>query len=115
MKRYFLISVVGLVVVVMGFSIVAATGIDNDRDAGEIENIAPGAISVTDQQARDLVLEAYPGTTVKEVDLDTLTDGSPVYDVGLDSGEEIMVSARTGKILGTEVDDGDDAGGDDDD
>jgi uncharacterized membrane protein YkoI len=57
-------------------------------------------------QSRDLVLEAY---------LDTLTDGSLVYDVGLNSGEEIIVSARTGNILGTEVDDGDDAGGNDDD
>ena len=105
---------VGLIIGVAGLGIVSATGALDD-DVGEIEDIPAGAISVTDQEARDLVLDAYPGTTVTEVDLDTESAGKYVYDVELDNGQEIMVDARTGEILGAEVDDDDGDDEDDDD
>lgn len=115
-NRTFLLGLlVGIALAVAGMGIAAASGLTDDGDVGEIESIERGAISVTDIEARDAVLEAYPGTAVDEVDLDTQSDGSLVYDVSLDNGKEIMVDARTGDILGEEADDDDDDGGDDDD
>ena len=115
-NRAFLFGLlVGLVLAVAGMGIVTASGVTDDDDVGEIESIDRGALSVTDIEARDAVLEAYPGTSVQEVDLDTQSDGSLVYDVSLDNGKEIMVDARTGEILGEEADDADDAGGDNED
>jgi uncharacterized membrane protein YkoI len=96
-----------------GLGVVVATGGVDTSDAGEIENIAPGALSVTDEQARAAVLAAYPGVTIGEVDLDTQNDGSLVYDVDISSGEEIMVDARTGTVLGAEADDADQSGEED--
>jgi hypothetical protein len=104
---------VGVLLAGAGLGIVVATG-GVDDDAGEIENIAPGALSVTDEEARTAVLEVYPGETIGEVDLDTQSDGSLVYDVDISSGEEIMVDARTGEVLGAEVDDADGDQDDDD-
>ncbi len=114
-KRYGLFIaglIVGMALIGVGLGVVAATG-GLDDDAGEIENIAPGALGITDEEARAAVLEAYPGTTIGSVDLDTQSDGSLVYDVAISSGEEIMVDARTGQVLGAEADD-DDSGADDD-
>jgi hypothetical protein len=108
-KRYWQLlagMMAGVLLAGAGLGLVVATnGLDNE--AGEIENIAPGALSVTDEEARAAVLEAYPGVTIGEVDLDTQDDGSLVYDVDIDSGQEIMVDARTGEVLGAEVDDAD--------
>ncbi|MCI0712873.1 MAG: PepSY domain-containing protein [Chloroflexi bacterium] len=114
-NRTFILGIIaGIALAVAGMGIVAASGAGDD-DAGEIESIERGALNVTDIEARDAVLEAYPGTTVEEVDLDTQSDGSLVYDVSLDNGKEIMVDARTGAVLGEEADDADDSGGDDED
>lgn len=114
-KRYWQLLAglaVGILLGGAGLGVVAATG-KLDDDSGEIENIAPGALSLTDEEARAAVLEAYPGVTIGEVDLDTQPDGSLVYDVGISSGEEIMVDARTGQVLGAEADDADDGADDD--
>lgn len=116
-RRFFFGLIAGLILATAGLGAVAATGVaDSTIDAddyGELESIAPGAISITDTEAREAVLDAYPGTSVEEVDVDTQDDGTLVYDVSLDSGEEIMVDARTGEILGAEVDDADEDGDDD--
>lgn len=107
--------VLGALLVGGGIGIVAATGGFDGGEAGEIENIAPGALSVTDEEARAAVLDAYPGATIGEVDLDTQPDGSLVYDVDINGGPEIMVDARTGEVLGPEADDADgDNDGEDD-
>ena len=105
---------VGVLLAGAGLGVVVATTGDSG-EAGEIEDIAPGALSVTDEEARAAVLEAYPGVTIGDVDLDTQDDGSLVYDVDISSGEEIMVDARTGEVLGAEVDDDDGDGDEDDD
>lgn len=112
-RTFILGLIVGIALAVAGMGIVAASGVADDGDVGEIESIDRGAISVTDIEARDAVLEAYPGTQVEEVDLDTQSDGTLVYDVSLDNGKEIMVHARTGDILGEEADDADNSGDDD--
>lgn len=107
LDRKFLAGVlVGIVVVVAGVGITAAGG-GLDDDIGEIESIAPGALNITDTQARAAVQEAYPEASIEEVDLDTQSDGSLVYDVSLDNGKEIMVDAKTGDVLGEEADDSD--------
>jgi uncharacterized membrane protein YkoI len=100
-----------LLAAIGGGAAIAADRVREHQSGGEIENIAPGAISVTDQQARDTVQAAYPDATIQEVDLDGEGAGDLVYDVGLDTGEEIMVSARTGQILGVETDDADKSSG----
>jgi len=102
----------GLLAAISGTIVYAADRSKDNETGGEIENIAPGAINVTDQQARDIVQAAYPNATIQSVDLDG--EGDIVYDVALDSGEEIMVSARSGAILGAETDDADEPGSDDD-
>lgn len=109
-KRYWQVLaglMIGLILTGVGLGVVMATGAVETGEAGEIENIAPGALSVTDEEARAAVLEAYPGEIIGEVDLDTQPDGSLVYDVDISSGQEIMVDARTGVVLGAEVDDAD--------
>jgi len=111
-RRFLVGFVAGLLIAVAGFGIVAATG-PTDDESGEIEDIAPGALNITDQEARDLVQDEYPNAEIVTVDLDGET-GDLIYDVDLDSGEEIMVDARTGELLGPEQDDADDEGGDDD-
>ncbi len=115
-KRMFIGIVVALVLLaaIGGGVAVAADKVRNIQSGGEIENIAPGAINVTDQQARDTVQAAYPNATIQEIDLDGEGEGDLVYDVGLDTGEEIMVSAHTGEILGAETDDADKSGGEGD-
>jgi hypothetical protein len=64
-KRYWQLlagMMAGVLLAGAGLGLVVATnGLDNE--AGEIENIAPGALSVTDEEARAAVLEAYPGVT----------------------------------------------------
>jgi hypothetical protein len=114
-KRYWQLIVglmVGALLAGAGLGVVVATG-GIDGDAGEIEDIAPGALSVTDEEARAAVLEAYPDATLGEVDLDTQSDGSLVYDVDINGDQEIMVDARTGEVLGVEADDADDGQDDD--
>ena len=115
-RRMMIGIVLGLVLLAAlgGGAAVAADTLRDSQSGGEIENIAPGAINVTDQQARDTVQAVYPDATIQEVDLDGEGEGDLVYDVGLDTGEEIMVSARTGEILGVETDDADSSNGDDD-
>jgi hypothetical protein len=51
---------VGIILIGAGLGMVAATG-GLDDDSGEIENIAPGALSVTDEEARAAV-RIYPAT-----------------------------------------------------
>lgn len=111
-RRFLVGFVAGLLIAVAGFGIVAATG-PTDNESGEIEDIAPGALNITDQEARDLVQGEYPDAEIVNVDLDGET-GDLIYDVELGTGEEIMVDARTGEVLGVEKDDADDSGEDDD-
>lgn len=113
--RNFIVGLLlGVVIAAAGIGIVTASGITDDDASGEIEDIAPGALNVTDSQAREVVLGDYPNTTIEEVDLDSQADGTLVYDVSLDNGKEIMVDARTGKLLGEEADDADNGSDDDD-
>lgn len=93
---------------------VAADKIRDNQSGGEIENIASGAINVTDQQARDTVQAAYPNAAIEFVDLDGEGGGDIMYDVALNSGDEIMVNARTGELVGSETDDADQSGNEDD-
>jgi len=66
----------------------------------------PPQATITAEEAKAAALEAYPGTTVVQVELDD-EGGAPVYEVELDSGLGVKVDAGNGAILGTEQEDAD--------
>ena len=107
---------VGLLIGAVGFGgIATATGrLQTSNTSGEVENIAPSALNITDTQARDAVTAAYPDATIQSLDLDA-ESGTLVYDAELDNGTEVMVDAATGDVLGVEQDDDDPNGDEDDD
>lgn len=115
-KKFLLGLMVGLLIAstVMGGVVTATGAMQGDGANGEIENIEPGMLNITDTQAREAVMQAYPDATITEVELDA-ESGTIVYDVGIDDGSEIMVDAATGEVLGVEEDDADPDGEDDDD
>ena len=115
-KKFLLGLMVGLLIAstVMGGVVTATGAMQGDGSNGEIENIEPGMLNITDTQAREAVMQAYPDATITEVELDA-ESGTIVYDVGIDDGSEIMVDAATGEVLGVEEDDADPDGEDDDD
>jgi uncharacterized membrane protein YkoI len=63
--------------------------------------IAEGAVTITDQHARDTALAANSGASVQTVELLVQRDGSVVYGVVLDKGNEVFVNAKTGEIIST--------------
>lgn len=61
--------------------------------------------TITPEQAKDAALAANPGTAVVNVDLDN-DGGTPVYEVELDSGQDVLVDANSGAILDTKQGEG---------
>jgi uncharacterized membrane protein YkoI len=57
--------------------------------------------AITADEAKAAALEAYPGTTAIEVELEK-EHGALVYEVGLDNGMEVLVDADSGAVLGPE-------------
>jgi len=114
LSKRMLIGIVVALVLLAAVGGGAALAVDKVRDdnqtGGEIENLAPGALNVTDLQARSAVQAAYPDATIESVDLDGENGGDLMYDLALGTGEEIQVNARTGEILGPETDDADHSG-----
>ena len=111
--------VLGLVVA-LGVGLAAAVrrdhwghhGFDDNRDHREVysysyggmaEQIAEGAVTITDQQARDTAQAANSGASVQGVEILVQRDGSVVYGVVLDKGSEVFVNAKTGEIISTEL------------
>lgn len=70
--------------------------------------------AITPDEAKAAALEAYPGTSAVEVELER-EHGTLVYEVGLDNGLEVMVDANTGAVLGPEQEGADGAADDADD
>jgi len=68
----------------------------------------PPQATITPEEAKAAVLEAYPGTTVVEVELER-EHGTLVYEVGLDNGLEVLVDAGDGIVVGPEQETADDA------
>ena len=64
--------------------------------------------TITPEQAKAAALEANPGATVVEVELDN-ENGALVYEVELDNDLEVKVDAGNGAILSTEQEDADEA------
>lgn len=83
---------------------------DRDDDATEVRTEARPAAEVSAADAIASALKHTPGTAVA-ADLDD--DGSDVWEVGVVKGDgtgyDVKVSASTGKVLGAERDDDDDA------
>jgi uncharacterized membrane protein YkoI len=67
--------------------------------------------TITADEAKAAVLEAYPGTTATEVELEK-EHGVLVYEVELNNGLEILVDADTGAVLGPEQEGADGAADD---
>jgi hypothetical protein len=74
----------------------------------------PQGATITPEQAKAAALEANPGATVVETELES-ENGVLVYEVELDNGLEVIVDASDGTILGTEQEDADGAVDDADD
>jgi len=68
----------------------------------------PPQATITAEEAKAAALEAYPGTTVVQVELER-EHGTLVYEVGLDDGLEVLVDAGDGTVLGPEQEAADDA------
>ena len=117
-QTWLIAGLVLVLVVTLGVGIVAALRhdrwehhrFDGDRDHREVYSytydgmagpIAEGAVTITDQQARDTALAANSGTSVQAVELLVQRDGSVVYGVVLDKGNEVFVNAKTGEIIST--------------
>jgi len=57
--------------------------------------------AITAGEAKAAVLDAYPGTSAVEVELES-ENGAPVYEVELNNRLEVAVDADTGAVLGPE-------------
>jgi uncharacterized membrane protein YkoI len=102
-------GVVAEAFVASGLPVVSAAPVlqDDDDDEGEDESpIPPNGVRLTPAQARAAAEAAFPGRTVREVELER-ENGRLFYEVELDNGLEVMVDPNTGAILGTEQDDDD--------
>ena len=62
-----------------------------------------GLTSVTPEQAKAVALDAYPGTTVIEVELDN-ENGAVVYGIELSNGMDVKVDAGNLEILHVDMD-----------
>jgi hypothetical protein len=119
-RTWLIAGIVLVLVVVLGGGIAAAIGrdhwgrhgFDGGRDrresysypsAGRTDQVAEGAVAITDQQARDAALAANSGAAVQAVEILVAQDGSVVYGVVLDKGSEVFVNAKTGEIISTEL------------
>jgi len=78
------------------------------------QSSTPPQATIALEEAKAAALEAYPGNTVVEVELER-ERGTLVYEVGLDNGLEVLVDASDGTVLGPEQGDDDMAGDDVDD
>ena len=81
---------------------------DEESEMEDEESIAPGNVSLSEQEAVDIATAEADGT-VDEVELES-EDGTPVYEVelvGANSAEtEIAVHADDGTVLEIETEDG---------
>lgn len=75
---------------------------------------APPQGVIMPEEAKAAALAANPGTTAIEVELEN-ENGALVYEVELDNGQEVMVDASDGTVLGSEQEDADESVGDTDD
>ena len=66
--------------------------------------------AITADEAKAAVLDAYPGTSAVEVELER-ENGALVYEVELNNGLEVAVDADTGTVLGPEQEGADDTDG----
>ncbi len=84
------------------------SGDEDDDDGDEVDDadVTPDQAGITAEDARAAAEASNPGTKAREVELEN-ENGTPVYEVELDNGLEVIVDATTGKILGTERDDED--------
>jgi len=84
------------------------SGDEDDDDGNEADDadVTPDQAGITAEEARAAAEASNPGTKAREVELEN-ENGTPVYEVELDNGLEVIVDATTGKILGTERDDED--------
>ena len=73
-----------------------------DSDATGSEGAAPADTGITAEEARAIVAAAYPGTSVKEIELEQ--DGT--FEAELSNGAEVRVDAITGSLLSLETEDG---------
>lgn len=82
--------------------------------AGPIASLAQGdpAAKLTEDEAAQAAIGAYPGTTSTSVELEE-EDGRSVYEVTLSNGYEVDVDGNSGAILETEASDDDGASDDD--
>jgi hypothetical protein len=113
-RKFLLGALAGSLVTIIVFAGIAVAGASaiNTFEEQEIENIPLGGISVTDEEARNIVLEANPGATVRDVELES-KNGVIAYEIKLSNGAEIGVDAATGAILGAEQADDDNSENDD--
>jgi hypothetical protein len=119
-RTWLLAAIVLVLVVALGGGIFAALRrdhwdhhrFDGGRDRREVysyaydgrpNQIAEGAVAITDQQAKDTALAANSGASVQTVQLLVTQDGTVVYGVVLDNGSEVFVNAKTGEIISTEL------------
>jgi len=70
--------------------------------------------AITVDEAKAAALEAHPGTSVVEVELER-GNSRLIYEVGLDNGLEVEVDANTGAVLGPEQEEADGSTDDADD
>ncbi len=84
------------------------------QQVGQDENQVVGQPAITQAQAEQIAREAYPGTTVAEVELENEEDfqNQLIYEVELSNGLELAIDATSGTILGTEREDAEDGPGD---
>jgi hypothetical protein len=119
-RTWLIAGILLVLIVVLAGGIAAAIGrdhwgrhgFDGDRDHresygyaydGRAEQIAEGAVAVTDQQARDTALATNSDASVQTVEILVAQDGTVVYGVVLDNGSEVFVNAETGEIISTEL------------
>lgn len=61
--------------------------------------------AISAQQAQAAALQANPGTTAKETELEK-ERGMLLYEVKLNNGQEVHVDANTGNVMSNETEEG---------
>jgi len=73
-------------------------------ETAETAEMAPAGLAITADQAQAIVETANPGAATLAVEYDR-ENGSDLYSVKLDNGQNVTVDAATGAIVATEADD----------
>ena len=81
--------------------------VEDANEAGEVEGVdeadevAPAGTPVTADEAQAVVEAANPGAATLNVEFDR-ENGTDIWEVGLDNGQDVKVDAGSGVILLTE-------------